>query len=288
MKILILLSLLLPSIGWSGMLSYEYLSLSQAHMVLYGTVIAIDKVKHIIKIKTIKIWNKTDKKEQVGKEVSINLNGGVEWTDPGKSPIEIRFNNWKSITEIKLGEKVYIAQGMSDDIIESKLNLSEQLDVIFGPNPYQSGPESPAIKNYDLLYQHLYDKNLYLRAIQEFYNEGEIDLNRFYKVPTGISEIEVDSHFWDLLNKLIIGVQGNYSDTTGKFKPLKITGLEMAKACMKEFAKDKISKKVDYTIQILYNLEDKKVAWEYIRDHLDKVKHPVLYRAVLFNLEKNV
>lgn len=316
MKTVILLFIftLQPTLVWSGSLSYQYISISEAHIVFYGAVLAIDQVSRIVKIKILKSWKSDGEKNQDKDTVSIEIQKGVDWNDSRVSPVEMHFHGWKEFTQVKVGEHVYIAQGVRNDIVEPKTNLDQKLNFIFGKKEDQESTSKMIVKkikqaynsllgfvfakktnkddlttindpDLDLLYEYLYDPDVYLKAIEEFYLIGEIDLNRFYKGVENSTEKKGEEHFHNLLNKLIVGVTGSYFSTDNNFNQFTFSGLDLAKACISNFQKDRIEIKVQETISQLYNFSDKKLALEYMRDNLSMEKYPQLYRDVIFQLE---
>lgn len=277
-KLIFLLILIFTTSVYAGQLHYQYIGLSHAQFVLAGTVISINAAKHILKLKINKIW-KMKKIEnsmiisnggdnyKVGTVYDIHMNPGAEWSDPGESPIELRFNNWRHLSEVKVGEEIIIAADGQKDIIPNTPDTLAKLDFIFNQ---KIDPE--------LIYIHLQDQDLYEIAIEELKKSKKINLEKLFTLKPN-TQFDRDFSF-NLYNRIIHAANK---------KEFHLNSMDFAKAAFDVYQKDKNHKKLDLIIHVLMYFNKSKEAYQYLKNQLVEKDEDTkrLVEAIQYQYEHN-
>jgi len=117
-----------------GQLHYMFHSLfdvaRQQGTVLQGRIREVDLQSNNVTLRVTKRWPAKPEsrvvfsagspaKAKVGKDIKVQLYGGVEWTDPNVSPVEMRLAGFTSTASLEPGEQVLLVSSMTTDAMEA-------------------------------------------------------------------------------------------------------------------------------------------------------------------------
>jgi len=172
----------------AGQLHVRYLTISDLLLrygyVALGSVLSVDATRKIVRARIKRIWIKNEdgmvrpsnEEQKEGTERDFNIYTGVVWTDPRKSPVDMRIPGNMHLSEVKPGDDVIFAPNHGFEMIPANEETIKKLDLFFSENGIEDYK-----KNTDpaKLHQDLKDRDLQEIALEAMCERDLLDPSEF-------------------------------------------------------------------------------------------------------------
>lgn len=149
-----------------------------------GTVLSVNASKMIVRARIDKVWHKREegfgypssRDHKPGQIVEFNIYGGVVWTDPNKSPIDMRVRGHLYIGEVTENQQVIFVPSHGYEMIAASESNIAKLDLFYSENGIKGYMEKSSAEK---LYADLKDIDLSGVALDAMCERNLLDPGAF-------------------------------------------------------------------------------------------------------------
>jgi hypothetical protein len=178
----------------AGQLHVEEVTLDEVAehgFALFGTIVSRAATSHTVQVKVKKIWRGPSGTEQQHREGitvgfapgdvrELPIYDGVEWTDPGESPIDRRVPGALSFEELTVGRDVIIVEATGFEALPADSHTLAKLDMFFSRDGIERYKKESTVAQ---LFVDLKDADLRRPALNAMRERGRLDPPAFLALP---------------------------------------------------------------------------------------------------------